>query len=244
MLRIFIGYDHRQPISYNVLQYSILKYASEPVAITPLVYETVGIKRCGLTPFTFTRFVIPYLCDYRGWAVFMDADMILKSDIKKLFDMKDERYRVMVVKSKKKFEHASLMLFNCEKCKHLIPEYIEKAEGLHLIDWAKEEEIGGLPPEWNVLVGYDKYREDAKLVHYTQGVPCFPETFPCDYSNDWHALCAEMNSAYEWSDLMGKSVHACKINNKFMPKFLMDEEKKCPKPEYEEHVRSLLEETA
>ena len=38
------------------------------------------------TEFTFTRFPIPELTDYKGWAVFMDSDMILTTDIQELFD--------------------------------------------------------------------------------------------------------------------------------------------------------------
>jgi hypothetical protein len=46
----------------------------------------------------------------------------------------------------------------------------------HGIDWLSEDLIGDLPREWNHLVGYDAPRSDAKLVHYTQGMPIFEET--------------------------------------------------------------------
>ena len=75
MLRIFVGFDDRQWISFTTLASSIYKTAKRPVAITPLILETLPITRRGLTPFTFSRFLVPWLCDYSGPAIFMDADI-------------------------------------------------------------------------------------------------------------------------------------------------------------------------
>ena len=75
MLRVFIGYDDRQPVAYNVLQFSIATRSSRPVTITPLIINQLPIKRTGLTPFTFSRFLVPWLCDYQGTALFLDIDM-------------------------------------------------------------------------------------------------------------------------------------------------------------------------
>lgn len=218
-LRIFIGYDPRQPVSYNVLQQSIIVRSTKPVAITPLIIQTLPLKRTGLTPFTFTRFLAPYLCNFEGWSLFLDADIILREDISQLFDMRDDKYAVMVSKNVHKFEWASVMLFNNAKCKILTPEYIETAEALHQIKWANDDEIGDLPPEWNHLVGYDNERPDAKLVHYTQGVPVFPETNDSEYAQDFIDEIKWMNSAMPWEVLMGPSIHACDINGKRQPKY-------------------------
>jgi hypothetical protein len=270
MLKVFIGYDCRQPVSYNVLQHSIISQSSQPVAIIPLVIEQLPIhkKLCdifgkpvlpdledgngntmphpgglwltgadkplnaakgfwfavrgGLTPFTFTRFLVPYLCNYEGWALFLDIDMLLKDDISKLFALADDKYAVMVSKNVKRFEWASAMLFNCAKCKILTPEFVENAQDLHGIAWANEEEIGALPPEWNHLVGYDLPRDDAKLVHYTQGVPCFPETAESEYKKEWMIELKACNSAAPWDVLMGGSVHAAEVGGKMMPKFTVE----------------------
>lgn len=229
MLRIFIGYDPRQPVSYNVLQQSLLIRSSKPVAITPLILEQLPIKRYGLTPFTFSRFIVPYLCDYKGWALFLDVDMLLLSDISKLFDLADDKYAVMVSKNKIKFEWASAMLFNCDKCRILTPEYVETAKHLHGIEWAKDEEIGDLPNEWNHLVGYDKVREGvagadtAKLVHYTQGIPFFPETENCEYAKEWMEELGIMGTSYPWIHLMGRSAHAVEdTKGNIVPRYKME----------------------
>jgi hypothetical protein len=224
MLRIFIGYDHRQPISYNVLQQSIFRNSSKPVAITALKINQLPIKREGLTPFTFSRFLVPYLCDYKGWALFLDIDILVKGDIAELFNLVDDKYAIMVSKNKLRFEWASVMLFNCghESNKVLTPEYVEKADRLHHIAWCKDEEIGDLPREWNHLVGYDDKRNDAKLIHYTQGIPCFPETVTSEYSEDWHKEHQMTNSAFPWIELMGNSVHAGIKDGKVVPKFIAE----------------------
>ena len=81
VFRVFIGYDERQAVSYTSLQHSILETASQPVSVTPLILNTLPITRRGLTPFTFSRFLVPWLCNYQGHALFLDADMFLVSDI-------------------------------------------------------------------------------------------------------------------------------------------------------------------
>jgi hypothetical protein len=231
MLKVFIGFDPRQPVSYNVLQQSIFTRSSKPISITPLVIEQLPITRVGLTPFTYSRFLVPYLCNYEGWALFLDIDMLLNDDIAELFDYADDQYAVMVSKNEKKFEWASAMLFNCAKCKVLTPEFIEnppndengKSIGLHTIEWVKPEEVGDLPREWNHLVGYDEPRNYAKLIHYTQGVPCFKETITSEYAEKWHDEHQYLNHAQPWEELMGNSVHAAVINGIKMPRFVAEQ---------------------
>ena len=71
---VFIGYDPRQPIAYNVAQYSVVKNASQPVSVTPLILSQLPITRRGLTEFTFSRFLVPWLTGFKGKSMFMDQD--------------------------------------------------------------------------------------------------------------------------------------------------------------------------
>lgn len=207
--RVFVGFDERQPVSFATLAQSIITKTSKPISITPLILRTLPSKRTGLTPFTFTRFLVPWLCGYEGWAAFLDVDMLLVGDISELFDMQDANYAAMVVKNPaRRFEWASLILFNCTRCRVLTPEYVETADGLHTLQWLREGEIGALPSEWNHLVGYDPPRDDAKLLHYTQGIPAFPETQHAEHGNKWREIAASAFSSAPWATLMGKSVHA------------------------------------
>ncbi len=220
MLKIFIGYDERQPISYSVLQHSILSRSSKPISITPLVLDTLPLKRRGLTPFTFSRFLVPYLCNYEGWALFLDIDMIVKDDISKLFDMRDEKYAVMVSQNDLRFEWASAMLFNCAKCKKLTPDYVETTnDALHRIEFVEPKDVGDFPREWNHLVGYDEPRAKPSLIHYTQGIPCFPETSDSEHALAWKEEHDALNSSMPWEVLMGHSVHSTVINGKRLPRY-------------------------
>jgi hypothetical protein len=217
MNRVFIGYDPRQPISFTVLAQSILSRATKPVAIVPLVIEQLDFDRQGLTPFTFSRFLVPHLCGYSGWALFLDADILVRGDITELFALADDQYAVMVSRNPIKFEWASVMLFNCDKCRILTREFVSVANGLHQIIWTKA--IGDLPGDWNHLVGYDAPNPDAKLVHYTQGVPAFEETRDCEHAEEWIEM-AKVAMSYEpWINLMGRSVHAANVNGTMMPRY-------------------------
>ena len=211
MLRVFIGYDPREAITYSVLAHSIQRHASQPVSITPLALNQLSDiysrQRNPLqsTDFSFTRFLTPYLSNFEGWSVFMDCDMIVRDDISKLFALADDKYAVQVVKhdhtpeeetkflgapqSKyQKKNWSSVMLFNNAKCKALTPEYVNSASGLelHQFKWLKSEDlIGELPHRWNHLVAYDEPDKDVSLVHYTVGGPYFNEYQGCEYADEW-----------------------------------------------------------
>lgn len=204
-MRIFIGYDKRQPLAYNVCRSSIERRASERVRIEPLMIDWLPMKRRGLTDFTFTRYMVPYLCQYAGDAMFLDPDMIVLDDIFKVFEHYDSRNAVSVVKNPLKFEWPSMMIFNNSLCKELTPEYIEKNSPQKL-EWA--DKIGELPTEWNHLVGYDKPNPDAKIVHFTKGIPCWPETNFGEFAQEWCDEANYANSTVTWDELMGGSVHA------------------------------------
>lgn len=259
MHKIFIGYDERQPLSFTVLAQSIIAQASEPVSIIPLKLSALPIKRAGLTPFTFSRFLVPYLCNFRGYALFLDVDIVINGDICQLFKLHNHQDQdgedgleaiihgeqdcaVWVSKNEHKFEWASVILFkNChESNKKLTPEFIETHNDLHRIGWCKPEDVGDLPREWNHLVGYDKPNENAKLIHYTQGIPAYPETIECEHSELWHHWHQYSNYTQPWDALMGQSIHAVQVNDKRLPKFLFDLEKQIPKPQHEEIVKKIL----
>lgn len=209
MLNIFIGIDPRQPVAYNVLQFSILRRSSVPVSITPLVLPQLPIKRRGLTDFTFSRYLPPFLCDYRGYSLFLDADMLCLGDVAELFSWAETAplAPVYVVKNAQRFEWPSAMLFHNAMCRTLTPAYIDDAANApQAMEWARGN-IGDLPPEWNHCVGYDAMKP-AKLVHYTQGIPLWKEVQDCDYAAEWLAEHEASNATVSWLELMGGSVHA------------------------------------
>jgi len=176
------------------------------VQITPLMLSQLPISRRGLTEFTFSRFLVPYLCGYVGSALFMDADMVVSGDVAELIDSADLAYDVQVMHEQDRFEWASLMLFNNARCTVLTPEYIDDTEHNPLeLTWARS--IGDIPREWNHCVGYEPPR-DAKLYHYTQGIPCWPETSGLPEDEVWHKALDAATYTVTWKELMGHSVHA------------------------------------
>ena len=205
-MRIFIGYDPRQIVSYNVLHNSIIRRASKPVSITPLILETLPIKKQGLTPFTYSRFLCPWLCKYQGVSAFLDADILAMGDICNIEAFVNPNADVSIVQHSRKFEWSSVMIFNNARCTNLTPEYIEGPKNPMNFEWANS--MGVLPSSWNHLVGYDPPRKDAHLVHFTQGVPIWPETAQSEYADEWRAEYLSMMSAKPWDELMGNSVHA------------------------------------
>ena len=207
-MKIFIGYDPRQPMAFQVLAHSIWKRATKPVSITRLQLNQLPLKREGLTQFTYSRYLVPYLCGYEGAALFMDADMLALAD---LTTMPAPQGSVSVVKNAHRFEWPSLMYFDCARCKRLAPEYIESGKP-QSFDWAADG-VGELPPEWNHLVGYDAPRNDAKVVHYTMGIPFWPETRQFEYAAEWMEDARDSMSTVSWHELMGGSVHAKKVLN-------------------------------
>ena len=211
MINIFIGYDSKEKVAYNVLSHSIIQNSTKPVSITPIALNNLKDdfvrerNNISSTEFSFSRFMIPHLMNYQGWALFMDCDMLMFEDIAELWRLRDDRYAVQVCKHdytpkvEKKFlgqvqtkyekkNWSSFMLMNCKKCTTLTPDYVNKASGLelHQYKWLESEDlIGEIPLEWNWFVGEYEHNEDVKNVHYTEGGPWFKEYKDCDYSQDW-----------------------------------------------------------
>jgi lipopolysaccharide biosynthesis glycosyltransferase len=215
MIRIFIGYDPHEAVAYNVLSHSVHTRASKPVEIAPLMLSqlhevfTRDAHPLQSTEFSFSRFLVPYLSEYAGWSLFCDCDMLMLDDISNLWDARDERFAVQVVKHEhkpketKKFldkpqsqyekkNWSSVILFNNAKCSALTPEYVNTATGLelHQFKWLRDDSlIGELPHRWNHLVDYDPTvpASDVSLIHFTEGGPYFEDYKTCSYADLWFA---------------------------------------------------------
>ena len=186
MIRIFIGYDPREAVAYNVLCHSIQARVTEPVAITPLSLKNLGDlmwrERHDLqsTDFSFSRFLTPYLCGFEGWALFMDCDMLVLDDMAKLWQLRDDQFAVQCVKhdhvppEERKFldqpqtkyekkNWSSVMLFNTAKCQALTPDYVNTASGLelHRFHWLGDDALIGdsrFPGAYRNPPGHDVQR--------------------------------------------------------------------------------------
>jgi len=211
MLRVFIGVDARQPVAFTVCASSVLRHAKSRVSVEPTRIDWLpGFTRRGLTDFTFLRYMVPWMCGYEGVAVFMDGDIIVRADINDLVALADPLAPVSVAKHVARFEWPSVMVFRNDKCRALSFEYVNNPlTAPQSLEWAKT--IGELPSEWNHAILWEPHKEDAKLLHFTCGLPAWPETERSPHAGKWQEEWSYANSQCSWGDLMGKSVHVEKI---------------------------------
>ena len=214
MINVCIGYDSKEKVAFNVLAYSILRNSTKPVSITPIYLPNLRDdfvrerNNLSSTEFSFSRFMVPHLMNYKGWGVFMDCDQLMVGDIAELWRLRDDKYAVQLCKHNytpkedKKFlgqvqtkydkkNWSSFMLMNCNKCHELTPDYVNSATGLqlHQFKWLESEDlIGDLPLEWNWLVDEPGYNTKSKVnnIHFTKGGPWFKEYAHCSYSETWN----------------------------------------------------------
>jgi len=209
VLNIFIGFDNRQPVAFTALMMSIIEFSTKPVAIHPLVIQQLPITNTGLTPFTFTRFLVPWLMGYEGRALFIDTDTLFLADPAPLFGLDPNHNCAVLVADlpwEYAFERASVMLFNCGHRDNAIltPQFAQERRST-MIDWT--EKIGYFPDVWNHLVGYLPPNADARLAHFTQGLPTFDETRGSEHGALWFRSCQMAMGTLKWSELMSQSVH-------------------------------------
>lgn len=211
MIPVFIGYDPREAIAFHVCANSIIRNSTQPVSFMPLAlnllkdYEETHTD--GSNQFIYSRFLVPHLMNYSGWAIFIDGDMIVRDDIAKLWNLRDDSKDIMVVKHNYKTKKSekylgsknedyprknwsSVILWNCQSSSNhkLTPKFIQEATGsqLHRFSWLEDNCIGELPIEWNWLPDEFGSNPNAKLLHYTLGTPSFHDYAISPMSDEWH----------------------------------------------------------
>ena len=210
-VKIFVGMDYKENVAYHTLTNSIIRKSSHPVSITALTLKSIPSYNRPRDPkqsneFSFTRFYVPWLCNYSGMAIYMDCDMLVRDgvDIIDICKSIDPMMSVSVCKhdytpkGETKFlgthqyqypckNWSSLMVFNCANyhSKRLDPEYINTAPAMDLHQFKWTNRIGELPKEWNWLVGEYEAVPSAKIAHFTLGGPYFKGNEDCDYASEW-----------------------------------------------------------
>jgi lipopolysaccharide biosynthesis glycosyltransferase len=215
---IYIGWDSREDIAFQVCEHSIRRRAISEydATVIPLKQQELrdrklywrDVDKLSSTEFTITRFLVPYLNDYNGWAVFGDCDMVWRVNPSDLFKLRNESKAIMVVKHEYNVEEgtkmdgqmqlpyprknwSSMILWNCGHPKNRILdlETVNTATPrfLHRFEWLDDDDIGELPHAYNWLVGwYDvEHDGDPKIIHYTEGGPWFEQTRNCEFDHIW-----------------------------------------------------------
>jgi hypothetical protein len=212
--RIYIGWDSREDIAYQVAKFSIQqRNLAKDIDVYPLklnMFREMGIITRppdvkASTEFTFTRFLVPYLNQYQGWAMFIDCDFLFLCDAQEIFDLADPSKAVMCVKHDYtpkpgikmdgQVQHvyprknwSSCILFNCahpaNKALDLDAVNNQEPGWLHRFSWLPDALIGELPYQYNYLEGtYNSH--DAKAVHHTRGGPWFENWQHVEYAQEW-----------------------------------------------------------
>jgi hypothetical protein len=217
VLRIFIGYDPVESVAWHTMAHSILARSSLPVALIPVnVANLRGIFTRARDPkqsneFSFSRFLVPHLSGYEGFAAFFDCDQLLRTDVAELFAIaradltkavhvvqhdyapKDEiKYLNTVQYRYPRKNWSSVVVWNCghPANRKVTPEYVNSASAmeLHRFQWLLDDQIGVLNVRWNWLVGeYTEPPTDVRNVHWTIGGPYFKEYRNADFAEEWFA---------------------------------------------------------
>jgi len=181
--KIFVGYDSREDIAWQVCRHSLLRHARNELTVIPL-RQTV-LRELGLytrphdvgssTEFSLTRFLTPYLAAQRGWVVFSDSDFLYTSDVRDVFESLDPTKALYCVHHDYTPAHrvkmdgkqqstyprknwSSFMVFNCDHpdVQAFTPDVVNSASPafLHRFEWIKSDaDIGALDLDWNFLEG-------------------------------------------------------------------------------------------
>ncbi|BBC71342.1 conserved hypothetical protein [Altererythrobacter sp. B11] len=182
-LKVFVGYDSREDIAWQVCRHSLLRHSGHEVAVVPLrqkVLRELGLYQRPLdkmasTEFSLTRFLTPYLAATSGWVVFCDCDFLFTADVRGVLEGLDSSKAVYCVQhdytpsfdikmdNRKQTTYprknwSSFMVFNCDHpdVKALTPDVVNSATPafLHRFDWVSHDDaIGALDLDWNFLEG-------------------------------------------------------------------------------------------
>jgi len=154
MIPVFVGTDDIHEKAEQVLALSIQKHTSQPVNIT---FMRPGWKS-GCTGFTNHRFLVPSLCGYRGFAIYLDVDMLVLGDIAELYS--NRRPGAWCTTPMRD----DVSVIDCAAFEFLTPELCKSASKNVIRDMIGNRRSQCIPEEWNTI---DRLTPEAKLIHYS-----------------------------------------------------------------------------
>jgi lipopolysaccharide biosynthesis glycosyltransferase len=225
---VFIGYDPREDEAYKVCKHSMVRNTVDPsieihtLQLDSLIDQGIYKRKFTIsetgqkidvldgkpfsTDFSFSRFLVPSLMNFKGWALFVDCDFLFLNSLKELDKYLDDKYAVICVhhnynpsetikmdgvKQERYFRKnwSSFVLWNSAHPanKVLTPELVNTSTGsyLHRFGWLEDNQIGQVPEEWNWLEGHSSKEIKPKAIHYTRGGPWFDNYKNVDYADLW-----------------------------------------------------------
>jgi hypothetical protein len=179
-IRIYVGATEAEMVPCKVLEYSIRKHASMSVEVTPLYQSNIEIPQPKdlhnrpRTPFSFQRFLIPELAGHKGSAIYLDSDMLVFDDIRKIWIQPLENNDLLTVRNRGLMGQAqfSVMLLNCATLDWDIRQIVEALDkGLLsyeqlMFEMAVATRVtDNIHQSWNSLDHFAKGK--TSLLHYT-----------------------------------------------------------------------------
>lgn len=224
---VCIGFDSRpvQVQAYAVARETIKSRLSLPCHIRPLIMSELVdaglytrptdvvqgrlVDRISGAPmsteFALTRFLVPHLVD-EGYALFVDADVMARTNVSAIMKEIDPDKAVSVVKhrydvtssvkmdnqvqtSYERKNWSSVVVWNVRHPSNdrLTLERINTERGLwlHQFSWLDDNEVGELDPKWNYIVSHSDPAIDPAIVHFSNGIPTMAGYETCEYADEW-----------------------------------------------------------
>lgn len=180
-IRVYVGSQEEQMLAVKVLEYSIRRHASMTVEVMPLHEGGIDFPmprdpaNRPRTPFSFLRFTIPQLAGYRGRAIYLDSDMLVFQDVRKLWNLPFNGAELLAAceaDATSRRPQFSVMLLDCERLQWT-PQQVVDALDSGRLDYARlmhdmalaDDVRATIPATWNSLEHYEAGR--TALLHYT-----------------------------------------------------------------------------
>ncbi|MGH1357258.1 MAG: glycosyltransferase [Burkholderiaceae bacterium] len=180
-IKIFVGSDHAQVAGLKVLEYSIKKHASMSVEVQLIddtgLPEPSAAENRSRTGFSFARFRIPQLCNYQGRGIYLDADMLVFTDIAELWTADMAGHSVLYSEqgaAGARVPQFSVMVLDCETLQWDVNQILSGLDAneydyqqlMQKLCIVPPDKLGPLLPEtWNSLEKYEAGK--THLIHYT-----------------------------------------------------------------------------
>ena len=193
LVSVYVGADRSQLLAVKVLEHSIKRHTDLSVKVHAMVDLPVPVPKDPLnwqrTGFSFSRFCIPELAGYSGKAIYLDADMLVFSDIAELWNIPFDGAKVIIQAEPpaarqqtnqkkgapaKRVKQCAVMLLDCDRLSWKINNIIDSLNAggynyeklMYDLCILEDSEIRyAVPFCWNSMEYYQP--NETALLHYT-----------------------------------------------------------------------------
>jgi Glycosyl transferase family 8 len=183
-IRVYIGTEAPQWLPTEVLKHSARRRSRSDIEFHELKNIPLKLKFKMYTGFSFYRFSIPEACHFEGRALYLDADIMVLSDLKDLIEKEMRGKGVLARPCPPVSYFTSVMLLDCARLTSwkihdwvtMINANVTSYPGTMSGEptGLSYRDMGPLEEYWNHL---DHWDETTRIIHYTH-VPTQPWKVP------------------------------------------------------------------